>query len=157
ANMAGDAAGDLTLGPLSNQSVLISNTNASAPAFQVTNTTTPASQSLMRLTVAGVGDSAFAARVTGDTNTRLAIGGPPSPRRAGGPGNAAVDTFLDRTAANKLSVTTADLDIATIGRGLQVAEGANAKMGTATLAAGTVVVSTTAVTANSRIFLTAQT
>jgi hypothetical protein len=40
---------------------------------------------------------------------------------------------------------------------LFVREGSNAKMGTATLVAGTVTVSTTAVTANSRIFLTAQT
>jgi len=46
--------------------------------------------------------------------------------------------------------------ISTIGRGLRVAEGSNAKMGTATLTAGAVTVSTTAVTANSRIFLTAQ-
>jgi len=39
---------------------------------------------------------------------------------------------------------------------LKVKEGTNAKMGLATLAAGTVTVSTTAVTANTRIFLTAQ-
>lgn len=42
------------------------------------------------------------------------------------------------------------------GKGYSVTEGSNCKMGTATLVAGTVVVSTTAVTANSRIFLTAQ-
>ncbi len=40
--------------------------------------------------------------------------------------------------------------------GLAVTEGANAKMGVATLVGGTVVVNTTAVTANSRIFLTCQ-
>jgi len=40
--------------------------------------------------------------------------------------------------------------------GLRVKEGTNRQMGTATLAAGTVTVSTTAVTANSRIQLTAQ-
>jgi imidazolonepropionase-like amidohydrolase len=55
-----------------------------------------------------------------------------------------------------LDVTTADLRIATVGRGLQVAEGANAKAGVATLVAGTVTVNTTAVTANSRIQLTGQ-
>lgn len=44
----------------------------------------------------------------------------------------------------------------TVGKGLKVKEGTNAKMGLATLAAGTVTVSTTAVTANSRIFLTPQ-
>lgn len=45
----------------------------------------------------------------------------------------------------------------TAGFGVSVKEGTNAKMGVATLSAGTVTVSTTAVTANSRIFLTAQT
>ena len=48
------------------------------------------------------------------------------------------------------------VQIHSAGSGLQVAEGANAKQGIATLAAGTVVVNTTAVTANSRIFLTPQ-
>lgn len=43
-----------------------------------------------------------------------------------------------------------------IGKGLRVAEGTNAKMGTAILVAGSIIVSTTAVTANSRIFLTTQ-
>lgn len=43
--------------------------------------------------------------------------------------------------------------IATVGAGLSVPEGSNAKMGTATLVGGTVTVNTTAVTANSRIFL----
>lgn len=40
------------------------------------------------------------------------------------------------------------------GQGFKVKEGANAKMGIATLVAGTVTVSNTSVTANSRIFLT---
>ena len=40
--------------------------------------------------------------------------------------------------------------------GMKVAEGTNARMGTATLVAGTKVVTTSAVTANSRIFLTIQ-
>lgn len=44
--------------------------------------------------------------------------------------------------------------VSTLGAGFRVKEGTNAKMGTAVLVAGTVVVSTTAVTANSRIFLT---
>lgn len=42
-------------------------------------------------------------------------------------------------------------------RRFRVAEGTNAVMGVATLVAGTVTVANTAVTANSRIFLTAQT
>lgn len=74
-----------------------------------------------------------------------------------GPGSGARDVGVSRGAANRLDVTTSDLRIATAGRGLQVAEGSNAKMGTATLNGTTgVVVSTTAVTATSRIFLTPQ-
>lgn len=49
------------------------------------------------------------------------------------------------------------LDLNTVGQGIKVKEGANGKQGVATLAAGTVTVSTTTVTANSRIFLTCNT
>lgn len=52
--------------------------------------------------------------------------------------------------------TAGDVKITAAGKGLQVAEGSNAKMGVATLVSGTATVSTTAVTANSRIFLTNQ-
>ena len=44
----------------------------------------------------------------------------------------------------------------TVGTGLSIKEGSNAKMGISTLVAGTVTVATTAVTANSRIMLTTQ-
>lgn len=46
-----------------------------------------------------------------------------------------------------------DLTIETAGKGLKIAEGANAKMGVATLVAGTVTVNTTAISAGSRVFL----
>jgi hypothetical protein len=49
-----------------------------------------------------------------------------------------------------------DLDIAVAGKGLRVAEGANAKQGVSTLVAGTVVVANTSVTATSRIQLSIQ-
>jgi hypothetical protein len=54
------------------------------------------------------------------------------------------------------TVTGGDVDVASAGRGLRVAEGANAKQGTAVLVAGAVTVADTAVTANSRILLTSQ-
>lgn len=47
-----------------------------------------------------------------------------------------------------------DFKLPTVGTGIYVKEGTNATMGSATLVGGTVVVSTTKVTANSRIFLT---
>lgn len=57
-----------------------------------------------------------------------------------------------------ISLATGNLLVNTAGKGLQVKEGANAKMGTATANGTTeVTVSTTAVTATSRILLTIQT
>ncbi|MFJ3248331.1 hypothetical protein [Streptomyces sp. NPDC086782] len=73
-----------------------------------------------------------------------------------GPGTAARDTQWYRQGAAKWG-TDSDVAILAAGKGLQVAEGANAKSGIATLVAGQVTVSTTAVTANSRIQLTVQT
>lgn len=49
-----------------------------------------------------------------------------------------------------------DCRVLQAGSGLRVKEGSNAKQGTATLVAGSVTVSNTSVTANSRIFLTSQ-
>lgn len=55
------------------------------------------------------------------------------------------------------AVTTGTNFIAGVaGGGLLIKEGSNAKMGVATLVGGTVTVNTTAVTANSRIYLTSQ-
>lgn len=61
----------------------------------------------------------------------------------------------DSTLTRRLTVNeTGEVIITTVGKGLSVKEGSNARMGTATLVGGTVVVSTTAVTASSRIQLT---
>lgn len=65
------------------------------------------------------------------------------------PINKAGDTGIGDLSVNSLSITT-------VGKTVGIKEGTNAKMGTATLAAGTVTVSTTAVAANSRIMLTPQ-
>jgi hypothetical protein len=73
-----------------------------------------------------------------------------------GPGDGARDVRVGRGAANRYDITTADLRIATVGRGLQIAEGANACSGVATLVAGTVTVNTNKVAANSRIYLSIQ-
>lgn len=59
-------------------------------------------------------------------------------------------------SAADIDVIGGDVDVQTAGQGLSVAEGANAKQGTATLVAGTKTVANTSVTANSRIFLTSQ-
>lgn len=59
------------------------------------------------------------------------------------------DDSGNMTVPGHVSITTA-------GKGLKIKEGSNAMMGVATLVAGTVTVSTTAVTASSRIFLCIQ-
>lgn len=100
-------------------------------------------------------DGILSGRATGDTVNRYGLTA--AGTQTWGPGGAAAqDITLSRGAANRLDLATSDLSIATAGRGLKVAEGTNAKMGLATLAAGTVTVATTAVTANSRIYLTGQ-
>jgi hypothetical protein len=65
--------------------------------------------------------------------------------------NHVTDTQTPTTGI--LSVSASHIAVITEGKGLQIKEGSNAKMGQATLVAGTATVSTTAVTANSRIFL----
>lgn len=65
------------------------------------------------------------------------------------------DTFLYRAAAGVLA-TDGAFRLALPGAGVQIAEGANARMGLSTLVAGTVVVANTSITANTRIFLTCQ-
>lgn len=49
-----------------------------------------------------------------------------------------------------------NVTLSAVGDGFKIKEGTNATMGTATLVTGTVVVSTTKVTASSRIMLTGQ-
>lgn len=66
----------------------------------------------------------------------------------------AVGTASETAAAGLLHDVNGQLGITDIGSGISIAEGSDAKMGLATLVAGTVTVSNTSVTANSRIFLT---
>ena len=65
--------------------------------------------------------------------------------------NNLTDSITDTTSG---LLVTKTLSLSNVGSGFKVKEGTNAKMGQATLVAGTVTVSTTAVGANSRIFLT---
>ncbi len=71
-------------------------------------------------------------------------------------GNRSGTAVMQVVANSTTAQFGGDIDLATAGKGLRVAEGTNAKQGTATLVAGTVTVANTSVTANSRIFLTAQ-
>jgi hypothetical protein len=99
-------------------------------------------------------NGAYAIFVSGDASARFSLRADGQMRW--GPGNAGLDTTLARSAAGVLAVTTGSFDVSTAGQGLRVAEGSNAKQGTATLTAGAVTVANTSVTATSRIFLTSQ-
>lgn len=72
---------------------------------------------------------------------------------------AATTTLTEKlriTAAGLFIISNSQLEVATAGFGLSVKSGSNCKMGTATLAAGTVTVSNTSVTSNSLIYVTSQ-
>lgn len=69
-------------------------------------------------------------------------------------GLATAGTLRLGITSSFINVINVDLEISTLGRGLYIKEGANATMGTATLSSGSVVVSTTKVTASSRIYIT---
>jgi hypothetical protein len=92
------------------------------------------------------------ARVTGDTTDRFQLNTSFFGMGNGSDGNAIT---LQYGSGGRLQVN-GSLDIDSTGKGVQVAEGANAKQGTATLTAGTVTVANTSITATSRIFLTTQ-
>lgn len=113
----------------------------------------------------------FGAGTTGDTSNRVELDADGGVRF--GTGAAAVDTTISRNGVASVQVPTLTatgiallqagaqvsggfVDVSTVGKGFAAAEGANAKQGTAVLVAGTVTVANTSVTANSRIFLTAQ-
>jgi hypothetical protein len=134
--------------------VALSNTLASGQILQVTNLGS-SSGPIVRVTANAINDIMYGGIVAGDTNARIAIDTDASgfPRIRFGSGAAAPDAFLLRTAAHLLAVNNADLDINTVGRGLQIKEGSNARMGQATLVAGSVTVNNTTVTGSTRIFL----
>ena len=123
--------------------------------------TNSAAQILIALTAGFTAQQIWlAGRVAGDTNNRLSldVDSTGSPRIRFGPGGSAPDCTIQRdgTVTHRLDVNGADWDINTVGRGLMIAEGANARMGTGVLSAGAAIVSNTTVTANTRIFLTTQ-
>lgn len=89
----------------------------------------------------------------GDANSAVFIRGSGEIRWSNRTGVS--DTNIYRNAAAQLATDSSFL-IRTAGAGLQVAEGSNARMGTAVLVAGAVTVANTSVTANTRIYLTSQ-
>lgn len=130
---------------------------------------------VLNLTGATAGTDVLTANVTGDAGKRFVLDADGTLRW--GDGTAALDTSLDRSGANALETAgffamgsgqsggafsifgnaANSLRLGSAGGGLSVAEGTNARMGVATLIGGTLVISNTSVTANTRIFLMCQT
>lgn len=126
-----------------------------AGGFFLANTSTVTSGADMLLNEHTAGSNAFGVSVSGDSATRFLLTADGVTHL--GPGNAARDVAVGRTGAGVYGVSTGSLAVTTAGQGFQCKEGANAKMGTATLNGTTeVTVSTTAVTASSRIQVTTQ-
>lgn len=98
---------------------------------------------LANLVVNPIGTITNTAPVTITNTVSLYVNGAPT----GGTNNYAM------WVASGISKFDGDVKLGVAGNGLYIKEGSNATMGTGTLTAGTVTVSTTKVTANSRIFL----
>lgn len=92
--------------------------------------------------LAGNGGDTLYANLTGSTSHIWSIGGT---------GTANEVFRISSSVTSQL-----DLKIGVVGKGLYIKEGVNATMGVSTLSSGTVTVSTTKVTANSRIILSIQ-
>jgi hypothetical protein len=92
----------------------------------------------------------IAAAAGGTNNITLWMGFPSG-------GGAPTGTYNIYQSDSTENFFNGDISMNTAGNGLKIKEGTNARMGTAVLVAGSKVVSTTAVTASSRIFLTSNT
>lgn len=101
----------------------------------------------------GATSVAFGLQVTGEGGNRMYMRA--NGEHGWGSGGGTFDVIMSRSAASVLNIDS-HFRLGTLGRSLRIAEGSNGCMGLSTLVAGTVTVSTTAVTANSRIMLTSQ-
>ena len=112
------------------------------------------------LTGAATTTDVFTARVAGDAEPQIVINA--NGRIEFGGGITPVDVALFRDGSTRLHtvndfVSEGNLICDVAGKGLQIKEGSNARMGTSTLVGGTVTVSNTSVTANTRIVLSRST
>jgi hypothetical protein len=89
--------------------------------------------------------------------TAAALAGQTIPGTLTTSGTLGTSSLANIVASGGVTAQFGNVDVQSAGSGLRVAEGSNAKQGTVVLAgAATTVVADTAVTANSRIFLTSQ-
>lgn len=147
--LLGRVSGAAVLGPLSNSMAEIQDSTGNGGLF-ISQPLAPASAGVRIVGQRG-GDRGLAISVTGDTNSRIRVD--TNGKIDWSQGGASFLGTLALAAANLLAITNADWSIATLGHGLRIAEGANGRMGQATLVGGKVTVANTTVTANTRIYL----
>lgn len=136
-----------------------------SPKIEITGTaaTVPTNASVTTKTyVLGtksfIGKQTFLASATGAASLTIPHGAAPTSPVNGDiwTTTSGMYTRINGTTVRFILTEDGSVIIPTVGGGLQIKEGTNACMGSATLVAGTVTVSTTKVTANSRIQITAQ-
>lgn len=105
----------------------------------------------------GTNLNSIAAAIDGICDGTVATGQVPGRIDISTANSAGALTLAMRFDSSQDSLAQGNLKVAIVGKGLYIKEGSNATMGVATLVAGTATISTTKVTANSRIHLTTQT
>ncbi len=131
--------------------ITISSADSSGALFIFQTVPTSANPGTISHSESAAGNGAYGVFVNGDGHARMVWDS--NGKFRWGPGSAGLDVSLERTATGILSVSAGSFSVTTAGQGLRVKEGSNAKQGVATLAAGTVTVANTSVTASSRIFV----
>jgi hypothetical protein len=147
----GAPASTLSITPGNHTALTASTEYNSLVLFGVSQTFATGAITTQRYAVLAYPTYSFAAASTITQAATLAIVGAPSPGL-----NATITNSYALWVQSDLTRLDGNLLLGVAGNGLYITEGSNATMGVATLSGGMVVVSTTKVTANSRIFLTRQ-
>lgn len=149
----GSFGGTLTVNGKStfDDQITISSGDASGALFIFQTVPTSSNPGTISHSESAATNGAYGLFVNGDSHARFTLKADGTV--SWGSGSASLDVTLARSAAGILSVTAGSFSVTTAGQGLRVKEGSNAKQGTAALAAGTVTVANTSVTAGSRIFV----
>lgn len=96
-------------------------------------------------------NTVVAGRAVGDTADRFILSADGQMAISAG-GATTPDVSWGRYGTKMIGSVDSDIVAAGLGRGFKVKEGTNARMGTATLSAGTITIANTSVTANTRVF-----
>lgn len=159
-------------------SVAITNTNGNLVGESIVYANSTTELNKVNLTTTEEWRHPLNIKVVGDSEDRLSIRG--SGKLEWGNGTSAPDITLERIVAGSLNCSnnfgvsnelfvngtchfanvrleTGDLEVRTAGKGIRIKEGSNARMGIATLVDGTVTISNTSVTDDTRIFYSVKT